>query len=203
MNQNGDKPSHGGDRLYMAKHTDVPEKDILDFSVNVRPDGPLPSLMGAITRAINDIGVYPSPHAEEAMQAASVLYGLPVSSFVFGNGTTEIIRALCLLLKKRGCPCAAIPEPAFCEYASGWELTGLPLLRQQCAIVRKPSAVRPGDTDIDFRLPADWILSLPDPSCPAPALRRSYGSARTSSGSSTRPSCATPGQTASSRPFLF
>ena len=31
MNQNGDKPSHGGDRLYMAKHTDVPEKDILDF----------------------------------------------------------------------------------------------------------------------------------------------------------------------------
>ena len=124
MNQNGDKPSHGGDRLYMAKHTDVPEKDILDFSVNVRPDGPLPSLMGAITRAINDIGVYPSPHAEEAMQAASVLYGLPVSSFVFGNGTTEIIRALCLLLKKRGCPCAAIPEPAFCEYASGWELTG-------------------------------------------------------------------------------
>ena len=129
MNQNGDKPSHGGDRLYMAKHTDVPEKDILDFSVNVR------------------IGVYPSPHAEEAVQAASDLYGLPVSSFVFGNGTTEIIRALCLLLKKRGCPCAAIPEPAFCEYASGWELTGLPLLRQQCAIVRKPSAVRPGDTD--------------------------------------------------------
>ena len=89
MNQNGDKPSHGGDRLYMAKHTDVPEKDILDFSVNVRPDGPLPSLMGAITRAINDIGVYPSPHAEEAMQAASDLYGLPVSSFVFGNGTTR------------------------------------------------------------------------------------------------------------------
>ncbi len=162
MNQNGDKPSHGGDRLYMAKHTDVPEKDILDFSVNVRPDGPLPSLMGAITRAINDIGVYPTPHAEEAVQAASDLYGLPVSSFVFGNGTTEIIRALCLLLKKRGCPCAAIPEPAFCEYASGWELTGLPLLRQQCAIVRKPSAVRPGDTDIDFRLPADWILSLPE-----------------------------------------
>ena len=73
MNQNGDKPSHGGDRLYMAKHTDVPEKDILDFSVNVRPDGPLPSLMGAITRAINDIGIYPSPHAEEAVQAVEKL----------------------------------------------------------------------------------------------------------------------------------
>ena len=158
----GNRPSHGGDRLFMARHTDVPEKDILDFSVNVRPDGPLPSLTGAITHALNDIGVYPSPHAEEAMAAAAALYDLPASSFVFGNGTTEIIKALCLVLRKRGCPCAAIPEPAFCEYAAGWELTGLPLLREQCAIVKRPGLVRENDTDIDFRLPSDWLLSLPE-----------------------------------------
>ena len=100
--------AHGGDRLRMAALAGRAPDSLLDFSVNVRPEGAPEFLRLALCRALDHISAYPSPHAEEAMEAAARVYGLPADCFVFGNGTTEIIRALCLLLKKRGCPCAAI-----------------------------------------------------------------------------------------------
>ena len=69
--------AHGGDRLRMAALAGRAPDSLLDFSVNVRPEGAPEFLRLALCRALDHISAYPSPHAEEAMEAAARVYGLP------------------------------------------------------------------------------------------------------------------------------
>ena len=62
--------AHGGDRLRMAALAGRAPDSLLDFSVNVRPEGAPEFLRLALCRALDHISAYPSPHAEEAMEAA-------------------------------------------------------------------------------------------------------------------------------------
>ena len=50
---------------------------LLDFSVNVRPEGAPEFLRAALVRANTGLAAYPSPNAEEALAAAARRYGLP------------------------------------------------------------------------------------------------------------------------------
>lgn len=153
---------HGGDRIVMAETAGRSSADLLDFSVNIRPGGPPAYVSAAITRALSDIGFYPSAHAEEAVRLASKRYGLSTKSFVFGNGTNELIHTICRLLAIEGCPCAVIPEPAFSEYAEGCQLAGLSLLRPFCRLTghsRPPK--NNGQPWFDWELPVREILKAP------------------------------------------
>lgn len=67
---------------------------LLDFSVNVRPEGAPEFLRAALVRANTGLAAYPSPNAEEALAAAARRYGLPAGRFAFGNGSNELIHAL-------------------------------------------------------------------------------------------------------------
>lgn len=105
--------SHGGDLKSLAEEACRPERDILDFSVNLRPEGMPEFIVSALWKAIENAVPYPSPDAADLQELAAVHYGLPSGCFVFGNGANELIHALPRALNLKQ---AVIPEPAFSEY---------------------------------------------------------------------------------------
>ena len=105
--------SHGGDLKSLAEEACRPERDILDFSVNLRPEGMPEFIVSALWKAMENAVPYPSPDAADLRELAAVHYGLPSGCFVFGNGANELIHALPRALNLKQ---AVIPEPAFSEY---------------------------------------------------------------------------------------
>ena len=81
--------AHDGDLLAMASVSKRDPASLLDFSVNVRPEGAPEFLRAALLRANTGLADYPSPTAEEALAAAARRYGLPAGPFAFGNGSNE------------------------------------------------------------------------------------------------------------------
>lgn len=77
--------AHGGDLLRMAATAGRDPASLLDFSVNVRPEGPPEFIRAALFRAMTALAAYPSPHAEEAMLAAARHHEMDPSGFVFGS----------------------------------------------------------------------------------------------------------------------
>lgn len=107
--------SHGGDLKSLAEEACRPERDILDFSVNLRPEGMPEFIVSALWKAMENAVPYPSPDAADLRELAAVHYGLPSGCFVFGNGANELIHALPRALNLKQ---AVIPEPAFPN--TGW-----------------------------------------------------------------------------------
>ena len=107
--------AHGGDLLAMASVSKRDPTSLLDFSVNVRPEGAPEFLRAALVRANTGLAAYPSPNAEEALAAAARRYGLPAGRFAFGNGSNELIHALGRVLTRRGAPGVSIVAAAFSE----------------------------------------------------------------------------------------
>lgn len=117
--------AHGGDLLGMAAISGRDPASLLDFSVNVRPEGSPDFLRAALFRAMSALTAYPSPRAAEALDAAARHHGLPAGCFAFGNGSNELIHALARVLKKQNRPAVYIVEPAFSEYGLASRLAGL------------------------------------------------------------------------------
>ncbi len=116
---------HGGNLFTLAQVAKCNPKDILDFSVNLRPEGPPHFLQEALLGVMNNLHAYPSPHAEEACLAAEKCYGHTASCFVFGNGSNELIHAAARFFALDGRKHAYIVEPAFSEYALACKNAGL------------------------------------------------------------------------------
>lgn len=147
---------HGGDLRRMGQEAGVPPEAILDFSVNVRPEGPPEFITAALWRVMNNLAAYPSPRAEEAVEAAAQRHGFPTgpagpvgpiassgaagtirpigsgapASFVFGNGSNELLHALMRVLARERrqaghAACLSVAEPAFGEYAVAGRAAGL------------------------------------------------------------------------------
>lgn len=108
--------SHGGDLKSLAADAGRPERDILDFSVNLRPEGTPEFITSALWRAMDDAVPYPEPDMAELREQAAARYGLSAGCLVFGNGANELIHALPRALDLKQ---AVIPEPAFSEYRLG------------------------------------------------------------------------------------
>ncbi len=112
---------HGGDWRKLALESGRPEEEIVDFSVNVRPEGPPEFLRGALLSALDDAARYPSPQSREACEAAAAHHGIPAGHFVFGNGCNQLIHELPRFLEASS---ALVLLPAFGEYAPAWERAG-------------------------------------------------------------------------------
>lgn len=167
--------AHGGDLLRMAKHIGRDRQSIIDFSVNVRPDGPPEYIVAALNRAMATLTNYPSPHAEEAKVAAATRYGLAEDCFVFGNGSNELIHAtaryLAQNLKNKGFSDSQSPiiiiEPAFSEYALACERAGLPIERVLLLPNADTSNIINTLRDIAYSAPKGSIIFFANPSNPA------------------------------------
>ena len=155
-------PPHGGDRLAMAAFCGKNQQELCDFSVNVRPDGPPDYIRLALINALCAADAYPSPDAGEARAACATLYSLPEDCIVFGNGTSELFLALARVLKARGCPVAAIPEPAFSEYASSCRAAGLATVHPACTLMEAGTGKGAAAHRLpDWKLPEEKLLALP------------------------------------------
>lgn len=124
-------PPHGGDLRRLGREAACDPALVLDFSANIRPEGPPPFMVAAMTRALNAVQAYPSPHGEEACEAAARYHGCPQDCFVFGNGSNELFSALARVLVRRGCRQALIMDPAFSEYDRACRRAGLRTLSWQ------------------------------------------------------------------------
>ena len=150
--------AHGGDLLRMAATAGRDPASLLDFSVNVRPEGPPEFIRAALFRAMTALAAYPSPHAEEAMLAAARHHGMDASRFVFGSGSNELIHALARVLRKRGVSSVRVVEPAFSEYAIACRLAGIKAIPVWGGIIEKNQCVPTTDTGKDEAVPTRDLL---------------------------------------------
>lgn len=150
--------AHGGDLLRMAATAGRDPASLLDFSVNVRPEGPPEFIRAALFRAMTVLAAYPSPHAEEAMLAAARHHGMDASRFVFGSGSNELIHALARVLRKRGVSSVRVVEPAFSEYAIACRLAGIKAIPVWGGIIEKNQCVPTTDTGKDEAVPTRDLL---------------------------------------------
>ncbi len=96
------KPVHGDDAwLY---------PEALDFSSNVNPLGPSEAVITALKEALEDIKRYP-PAKDDAKQSIAE-YNKVDAGIVLGNGSSEIIKNYCELVKGK----VLILTPTFSEY---------------------------------------------------------------------------------------
>jgi threonine-phosphate decarboxylase len=105
---------HGGPR------TDA-DKNLLDFSTNVNPLGPPPSVLKAIRRALPEIARYPDPDCTELKKLIVRPEQLDPEQIVVGNGSSEIIQAIARAFKPRR---VAIVDPTYTEYLRASLLVG-------------------------------------------------------------------------------
>ena len=81
---------HGGDVYGMEVR--------LDFSSNVNPLGPPPSVISAMQRACAQVRQYPDPYCRALTRAIAAHEGVPERSILCGAGAAELIYAYCCLL---------------------------------------------------------------------------------------------------------
>ncbi len=169
--------AHGGDLLRMAATAGRDPASLLDFSVNVRPEGPPEFIRAALFRAMTTLAAYPSPHAEEAMLAAARHHGMDASRFVFGSGSNELIHALARVLRKRGVPSVCVVEPAFSEYGIACRLAGIEAIPVWGGIIETNQS----DPATDAKTKKDAAVPMRDlrSSLPIPATLRGCSVPRT------------------------
>ena len=61
---------HGGNLKKYAMLAGCAETEILDFSINLNPDGPPEGLFQVCFKALDEIGPYQAPHADHLSELA-------------------------------------------------------------------------------------------------------------------------------------
>ncbi len=125
---NGDpNHRHGGFRPADFARLGVPERAVLDFSVNLNPLGPPPLIRerwGPLFEAIRD---YPSVGGEGIALYYERRYGVPPDHFLAGNGSTEMIY---LIPRALGIKRALVIGPCFHDYSRASRLAGASVIHQ-------------------------------------------------------------------------
>ena len=98
---------HGGDVYGMEVR--------LDFSSNVNPLGPPPSVISAMQRACAQVRQYPDPYCRALTRAIAAHEGVPERSILCGAGAAELIYAYCDALRPKK---IAELAPTFSEYSA-------------------------------------------------------------------------------------
>ncbi|WP_446742942.1 pyridoxal phosphate-dependent aminotransferase [Silvibacterium acidisoli] len=169
-------PMHGGQLRAIASRYGLKEKQLLDFSANIQPDGPPVSVMTALASALGDRSVitsYPDLEHHELKASIGGAIHVPGTSLAIANGFVPLLEAFLEEMKVRRC---LLPVPAFLEYRRVLTQHSVDvvasLLREDCRF----SYDLDGLLDEAVRAGADTIL-LANPQNPsgvlAPASRLS------------------------------
>lgn len=100
----------------LFRHGGAPHAErgtVLDFSVNVNPLGPPPSVLEALRRELPAIGRYPDPECRLLTERLATHHGVAPAQVVVGNGSNELIHAVARIspIRKK-----VILEPTYSEY---------------------------------------------------------------------------------------
>jgi threonine-phosphate decarboxylase len=89
------------------------QRAVLDFSVNVNPLGPPPSVLEALRQGLDGISRYPDPECRALKLQLALRHGLSPEHIVIGNGSNELIHAI---VQRSPMRLAVIVEPTYTEY---------------------------------------------------------------------------------------
>ena len=141
---------HGGNIKKYAQLAGCSPEEILDFSINLNPDGPPAGLFPVCFRALDDIGPYQSPHADHLSKTAGKKWNIAPEKILFGNGSSELLN---LYVRNAASPRAVVVTPGYLEYAENCRQAGIPVaefrLKEetdfQLSLPELGTFLRPGD----------------------------------------------------------
>ncbi|HUY11043.1 MAG TPA: aminotransferase class I/II-fold pyridoxal phosphate-dependent enzyme [Candidatus Dormibacteraeota bacterium] len=122
-------PVHGGDLADVAERYGVAAAGLLDFSANINPLGPPPSVVRAMQNALGSpisLAPYPHPTALPLRCALAAKHETHADGIVVANGSSATIDAAVRAFGARGC---VLPIPAFSEYERALNAAGAAIYR--------------------------------------------------------------------------
>jgi threonine-phosphate decarboxylase len=118
-------PVHGGQLWQIAARFGIQTEQLLDFSANINPAGPPPSLMTAIQRALaapTTLTTYPDLELTELKRAIACYSGVQPATISVANGFVPLLEAALRSLMVKRC---LLPVPSFSEYRRTLENSGV------------------------------------------------------------------------------
>ncbi|WP_027184281.1 cobyric acid synthase [Desulfovibrio inopinatus] len=113
---------HGGHLRALSAQAGCAPHELLDFSASINPFGPPPWLRDVTSATLSEAVHYPDPDCADLCRAAAEHFGVPSNSFVFGNGSTELLYTLPRIL---GFSQAIVPCPSYHDYTDACHKAGL------------------------------------------------------------------------------
>jgi threonine-phosphate decarboxylase len=107
---------HGGQLRHIAAQYGVAAEELLDFSANINPDGPSPSVITAIQRALAEpatLIAYPDLELTQLKGAIANYAGVQMENIAIANGFVPLLDATLRALPIKRC---LLPVPSFSEY---------------------------------------------------------------------------------------
>ena len=152
---------HGGVPKTDMKRLDVPERRVLDFSVNLNFFGPPPIIEESWPELLETIEQYPSVNGDGVARYYQSTCGVFPHNFLAGNGSTELIYLAARVLGYRR---AAIITPSFHDYERASLLAEAQVIR--CPLTpRNDFALPPEKEMVEIMKNADalWIARPNNP----------------------------------------
>jgi threonine-phosphate decarboxylase len=140
-------PAHGGQLRQIAARYGIPAERLLDFSANINPTGPPPSVLSAIRRALDEpstIATYPDLELVELKSGVAEYTGAQRENIAVANGFVPLLDAALRSLKIKRC---LLPVPSFREYRNTLENASVSITPYRLS------------SDEDFRYVSDAILN--------------------------------------------
>jgi cobyric acid synthase CobQ/L-threonine-O-3-phosphate decarboxylase len=116
--------AHGGHRAALAQLAGVPLAGLTDASANLNPLGFPPWLRQELSAAVTDLAHYPDPDCQALTAAASLRFAVAAEEIVCGNGASELIQSLPVVLGSRR---VLVVEPGYVDYRRAARLAGVEL----------------------------------------------------------------------------
>ena len=107
---------HGGQLRAIAQAFNVPIEHLRDFSANINPDGPPPSVLAALRQALrhpSTLTQYPDLEEHDLKSAIARDARCDLGNVLVGNGFVPLLQAVVQALGIRTC---LLPVPSFNEY---------------------------------------------------------------------------------------
>jgi threonine-phosphate decarboxylase len=137
-------PTHGGQLRQIGERFGIPTSQLIDFSVNINPDGPPPSVFTQLQLSLKDpatLGSYPDLDQTQLKQAIASYTRVSSANISVANGFVPLLEVALRALPIQHC---LLPVPAFVEY-------GPALTRAQVRIT--PQALNP-ESDFSYNIQA-------------------------------------------------
>ncbi|MFX3635555.1 MAG: threonine-phosphate decarboxylase CobD [Candidatus Pristimantibacillus sp.] len=112
---------HGGDLRTAEENFGLPADQYIDYSSNMNPFGPPPSVKQTLLRYADEIGRYPDPAVRGLRSKLAKLHQIDEQSILIGNGAAELIDLVVRSIQPK---VTGLTYPCFAEYGDAVHKTG-------------------------------------------------------------------------------
>lgn len=137
---------HGGNPWSLLASSSADASAILDFSADLNPLGPPPSMRALLREAVSRVGWYPEPSYREFREEVARAEGVEPDQILPGNGTADLIH---LISRWRAGGKVLVATPTFTEYeraaaADGSQVIPWPAAEEEAFAHSLPAALGSG-----------------------------------------------------------